>query len=103
MIRICAQFHNGLIQDLSVSGHSGSAEHGQDLICAGISAISFGLCNALDQSRSDADIRIGENSIEIHVNHPDEKTDIILQTGLIQMKTVEESNEKYITVKQMEV
>ncbi|NCB33878.1 MAG: ribosomal-processing cysteine protease Prp [Erysipelotrichia bacterium] len=103
MIHISLSMHEGKIKDLNISGHSGSADKGQDLVCAAVSAIAFGMCNALDQMGSDASIAVKSNSIAVQVNTAEEKTETILETVWIQMKTVYESNQKYIDIKQMEV
>ena len=34
---------------LTVDGHAGYAEHGRDIVCAGVSAISFALLGYLQQ------------------------------------------------------
>ena len=34
-------------QSFTMSGHADFAEHGQDLVCAGASAVSFGAINAI--------------------------------------------------------
>ncbi len=103
MIHISCSMHERQIIDLCISGHSGSAVKGQDLVCAAISAIAFGTCNALDQMGSDAEIAVESNSIAVHVKTADETTEMILKTALIQMKTVQETNQQYIDIKQMEV
>ena len=38
---------SGLIQSFTMSGHADFAEHGQDIVCAGASAVSFGAVNAI--------------------------------------------------------
>ena len=38
---------SGLIQSFTMSGHADFAEHGQDIVCAGVSAVSFGAVNAI--------------------------------------------------------
>ena len=49
MIRI-NYFRAGDEHKLAVMGHAGYAEHGRDIICAGVSAISFALLDYLQHS-----------------------------------------------------
>lgn len=103
MIQIRFTKSNGFITDLKVRGHSGSAEKGKDLICAAVSGITFGLCNALDQLTDVKDIVVKDNEIQIHVDHPNDKIETILNTALIQYKTVEENNQDFIQITNTEV
>ena len=39
----------GMIQSFTMSGHADFANHGQDIVCAGVSAVSFGSINAVHE------------------------------------------------------
>ncbi len=103
MIHISLKLHDEKIQSMQISGHAGYADKGKDLICAAVSAISFGLCNALDQMKSDCNIDLKDNFIEIQVNHDSLETQTILKTALIQFETVEEISSQYIEIQKTEV
>ena len=62
MITVQRTMKQGSTEELSIFGHSGSEEAGRDLICAAVSAIGFGLCNALDQMHAEADIQIKDKN-----------------------------------------
>ncbi len=82
-----------------IFGHAESTPRGQDdLVCAGVSAIVFGILNSLDISENNIDINIEENFIEIKVNFFLEKNQIILETLFNSLKTIEERNEKFIKI-----
>jgi uncharacterized protein YsxB (DUF464 family) len=50
MIRIrVQQDRKGLIQQIKVTGHANFAEHGMDIVCAAVSAVTIGLVNAMEQ------------------------------------------------------
>lgn len=103
MILIRYTEENSCIKSFTVSGHSGSGEKGEDLVCAAVSGIVFGLCNAADILLANrADITIGDNKIEIVIAEPDQQSDPVMRTGLIQCKTIEESQPEYVKIK-MEV
>ncbi|HZK85140.1 MAG TPA: ribosomal-processing cysteine protease Prp [Desulfosporosinus sp.] len=38
----------GLIRAFELSGHAGYADSGQDIVCAGVSALSIAACNGLE-------------------------------------------------------
>ncbi len=88
---------------LEVTGHSGSAEKGKDLICAAVSGIMFGLLNALDELTDVKKLSVKDNLIQIDVDKPSDKSDLLLSAGLIQLKTVWQSNKDFIEIKKLEV
>ncbi len=96
MIKIRVTEKNDHIQKISISGHAGYAEKGKDLVCAAVSGIAFGLCNAVDVMIPDAKIEVKENNIVIMLENLTSETDLIMKTGLIQFQTVEESNKDYV-------
>lgn len=44
---------------LAVEGHAGQAEHGKDIVCAGVSAVSFALLAYLAQCEADIESLTG--------------------------------------------
>lgn len=103
MIKVRVQKSKNLINHIVVKGHAYSDGYGHDLVCAIVSGIMVGLCNALDQLTDVNDIIVDDGYVEINVIHPNEKTDLILETGLIQLKTAEEVNQDYLQIKVTEV
>ncbi len=102
MITVRVTVAEDKITGLYVSGHAGYDVRGKDLVCAAVSGITFGLLNAADELIPSAECRVMDNRIEIVINDPDERSEYVMRTGLIQLKTVEESDQSYIKVK-MEV
>ena len=103
MIHIVAERHNGYYTALTIQGHAESAEYGQDLVCAGVSSIAFGLCNALSDIAGLETIQAENNMISIRSSEPDDLVQVILETGIIQFRTVEMSYADYIDIKITEV
>ena len=98
MIRVNCTVNKGHYTHLDVRGHSGSADRGEDLICAGVSTVLFGLCNALDVIAGIETVRIDHNLITIDILKPDQTTDTIMHTGLIQLQTVEEQYSQFMKI-----
>ncbi len=103
MIKVRMTYKSNMIEELSISGHAGYADKGKDLICAAVSSISIGLCNAIDELNVNADIEIGDNIIKISHIGNDELSQTVLKTAIIQLHTVEEQANKYLEMKKLEV
>lgn len=103
MIRVAVSEKDKKIVSMEISGHAGADVYGHDLVCAIVSGVGTGLCNALDQLAGVEDIVLEEGHIAIHVDKPDERTEMILRTGLIQLETAEEVNKDFIKIKISEV
>lgn len=103
MIKVRMKYKSNMIEEISISGHAGYADKGKDLICAAVSSISIGLCNAIDKLKVTADIEIGDNIIKISNIGVDELSQTVLKTGIIQLQTVEEQANKYLEINKLEV
>ncbi len=106
MIRISVQYQNQSIISIDISGHADSALKGQDLVCASVSSIATGALNAIDQLCPDTcqlsllDQSKARISIKvIQLNHSIVQT--ILQTLLIQLRTLESSHSSFIQIQEV--
>ena len=98
MITITASRNNGKIIDLTVKGHAESAPKGKDLVCAAVSSVLVGGCNALKEPNCFA-IKLNEGDASIVEKSIANKHDYeVLETMMIQFKTIEESSKKFIQV-----
>ena len=98
MIRTAIRKKDGRITGVKVSGHAEMGDEGTDLICAGVSAIMFGICNALDRMDAGCEIHIGDNEITISDKEQNEAAQVVLKTCEIQLKTVEEVYSEFIEI-----
>ncbi|MBR2830620.1 MAG: ribosomal-processing cysteine protease Prp [Solobacterium sp.] len=103
MIHIEVRKHGEAITGLSASGHAEAGNQGEDLICAAVSAILFGLGNAADEMSDLIGFEIAENQFSMYAENPDSTAETILQTGYYQLKTVEESYSDFVEIKTLEV
>lgn len=98
MIKIEATRKDGKIINLTVKGHANSAPKGEDLVCAAVSSVLVGGCNALSQPNCFA-IKLNEGDASIVENkHANEHDYEVLETMIIQFKTIEESSKKFLKV-----
>ena len=86
------------VKSLTVSGHANYDEYGKDIVCAGVSAVVTGGINALETEIKNIEIINKENELGVKVINSNEKIQIILNTILIQLETIEYSYKKYIKI-----
>lgn len=103
MIHINVQIHEGHIVGLNIHGHAQYVTDGLDVVCAGVSSIGFGLCNALDIMYKKAACTIANNIISIKIDEYSDVSDIIMKTAVIQLETIEESYKKNVKISKQEV
>ena len=72
MIYISVLKKNNRIVGKNSHGHADYANHGEDLVCAGVSSIVIGLCNALDVLYPSAKCTVANNIITIKINEPND-------------------------------
>ncbi len=97
MIRITVK-RNEHIESIEVKGHANSNEYGRDLVCAIVSGITTGLANALYEMVGEEHIKLNEGHAEILIQHPTDKSDMILETAIYMYKTAQEVNKDYIKI-----
>ena len=98
MIKITATRNNGKIVNLTVKGHANSAPHGEDLVCAAVSSILVGGCNALKEPNCFA-IKLNEGDASVvELSHANEHDYEVLEVMLVQFKSVEETSKKFLKV-----
>ncbi|WP_141433633.1 ribosomal-processing cysteine protease Prp [Bacillus sp. 03113] len=104
MIRISINRNEtGHIQSFTVSGHAMYGKHGEDIVCAGVSAVSFGAVNAImSLTGIKPGIQQGENGFlqcEMPEALPDEtqeKVQLLLEGMIVQLQTIEQDYGKFI-------
>ncbi len=107
MIKVNVFRQNKAIQAFEISGHANSGPYGYDLVCAGVSAVSFGAVNAVIQLCK-ADLKIDQHGdggylyIEIpsYLEAEEEKqVQLIFEAMLISLQTIEREYKKFIHIK----
>ena len=98
MIKVTVIKAEQKIQSIVVKGHSNSAPKGEDLICAGVSSIVIGGANAIAHPECFT-FKTDEGYFEIvELKTANEHDYNVLETMLIQLKTIEETYPKFIQV-----
>ena len=105
MIKVEVVRKNQFIQEITISGHADSGPKGYDLVCAAVSSIATGALNALNQlASSDVQLELTEYPdamIKIKVLQNTSDLELLLNMLIIQLKTVQENQQKYIHIKEV--
>lgn len=102
MIRVIVSYREGKIVSIVASGHAEFADHGKDLVCAGVSSIITGSANALYEMCSLEDMVISNKQCVLNSDGSD-KALHILETTYYQLKTMEDRYSKFIHIQTQEV
>ena len=101
MIKVLINYEEYKFKSLEVKGHANSGPYGQDLVCAAVSAILTGGANNLENKKS-FDIKLLEGEALIKaVDTVSSHDEIVLETIITSLKTVEESYGKFIQIKNL--
>ena len=100
MIKVSYESDKERYSYLKVEGHAEFADAGQDLICAAVSSIIYGLMNALDEYEEEVEIRDNEDDIEIRISGDHQTVQDYLRLVMIQLKTIEYSYGDFIKIKE---
>lgn len=98
----------------NISGHANYASHGEDIVCSAVSVLSYTALNALIEicglNKNEIIYTIDESSGYLDVILPEiipklilDKTEIVLKTLELGIKSVIESYPKYVTLEYREV
>ena len=96
---------SGSIQSFTISGHAGFAAHGSDIVCAGVSAVSFGAVNSIiSLTGITPDIDQGADGF-LRCDFPDnlpeetqEKVQLLLEGMVVSLQTMERDYGKHIKI-----
>lgn len=106
MIQVMVKRTDGNITSFVISGHANSGPYGYDLVCAAVSAVSFGSVNAaLKIGKADLQIEQAEDGgylkVEIPPNIPNEnkeKIQLIFEAMIVSLETIEREYKQFINV-----
>jgi len=94
------------IAAFAVEGHAKFAKPGKDIVCAGVSAISVGTVNAIEQLTGlelPASMKNGWLQSEIPAQEDasvNEKVQLLLESMIVMLSTIAESYGKYVEVRE---
>ncbi|GGA85873.1 ribosomal-processing cysteine protease Prp [Ornithinibacillus halotolerans] len=106
MIKVTIYRDNNQIKSFELSGHAESGPYGYDLVCAGVSAVSFGAVNAvLKLTEVDLDIEQGAEGGYLRVTIPAsvqpelmETVQLLFEGMIVSLETIERDYNQFITI-----
>jgi len=101
MIKVLIKQEEKKFVSLEVKGHANSAPYGEDLVCSAVSAVLTGGLNNLDNPK-DFDIKLDEGNAYVKAKDSISSHDeIVMETIITSLKTIEESYGKFIQIKNL--
>jgi len=109
MIKVHIQrTEEGKIKSFTLSGHANFAKRGQDIVCAGVSAVSFGVVNSIIAlTNVNPLIKQGENGGYLRCELPtiedtlvEEKVQLLLEGMIVSLQTIEKEYGQYVQIVQ---
>lgn len=99
---------NQAIHAFRVSGHANYAKHGEDIVCSAVSVVTVGTVNAIEKLLGVelvCRMKDGFLSADIPVQLIDESSEqsvqLLLESMLVMLESVQESYAKYISIEQL--
>ena len=92
---------NDRINGFSISGHSGYAEAGSDIVCAAVtSALRLTECTINDVYHADAAVSVDDRTakITLSLRSPDRDCERVLEGFLLYMRELSKENPNHLTV-----
>jgi uncharacterized protein len=93
------------ISSFRVTGHAGYAASGQDIVCAGVSAVTVGTVNAVEALLSvelPAEMKDGWLSARIPANLPgdvQQQVQLLLESMMVMLESIQDSYGSYIQIR----
>lgn len=96
------------ITGFDMTGHANFGEYGQDIVCAGVSAVSFGSVNSVEaltgiklsiQSAGDGDLHV--QVPDITDRQKSEQVQLLLEAMLVSLGTIRASYGKYLKMNEI--
>lgn len=107
MITMHVHRKEGYIIAIELNGHANSGPYGYDLVCAGVSAVTFGAVNAIEViTKVSLDIAQGEDDGYLKVKCPIdqeqketfERIQLLLEGMLVALRTIEATYGEHIKI-----
>lgn len=98
-IRIFSQA-DGKISGFSVTGHSGTAERGQDIVCAGVSSLTqTALLGIMEYLHREVDYDIASGKLTMRLQSaPDDLTEAIMQSMLLGLMEIQKLSPEAVRI-----
>lgn len=103
MTKVSIEYKDKQFVGMTIKGHAGAGVYGHDLVCAATSAVTFGALNAIEDIDADFDYEIDQEDGYVKLTpkgHVSEHDLVVLETLILQLKTIEASYPEAIQIKE---
>ena len=101
MVKVEIQYKGKGLAHIHIKGHANTAPYGQDLVCAAVSAITFGAMNAIENIDEDFEYEIEEGDVKLMTKGAiSEHDETVLETLILELKTIQASYPEAISIKE---
>lgn len=93
---------DGKVSGYQVEGHSGTAAHGEDIVCAGVSALAqTALLGIGEYLHREVSYKVASGKLMMYLKDaPDTETEAVLQTMLLGIRAIERTHPEAVCVKE---
>jgi len=105
-IRIERSSEDRLITACYVDGHAGYADHGKDIVCAGVSAVTIGTVNAVEALLG-LELPYRAESGLLHFTVPSlegpirDKVQLLLESMIVMLNSIRESYSSFVSIQEI--
>ena len=108
MIKVNFEKSLGKLVSFQVSGHAGFDEYNRDIVCSAVSVLTYAIINGITEVvkiSADYEVRDGFSTLSLNKQSLEdiEKCQVLMETMLLGIKSMEIQYGKYITLKMEEV
>ncbi len=97
MTKICFIQKNGRNVGFVISGHTGKAEYGKDILCSAISASSQMAVLAITEvAMEKADVKMKDGFLSLMLSKPTKQTDLVLTSLQKTLEAICANEKKYV-------
>ncbi len=104
MIAVTIYRQQSVCVGFQCKGHAGFADHGEDIVCAGVTtAVQMTINGITEVVGCAADVNVLENEITCRVTNPQGAVSVLLDSFILQIELLQEDYETHIEMMNLEV
>lgn len=85
--------------EIKVRGHAGYAPHGQDIVCAGVTALTQTLVESLKTlTGNEIKYDMSPGRVDIEIENPDEDAQLLMDSFLVGIEMIADEFPEYVRV-----
>lgn len=99
MIKVVIKYVNDSLISLVIKGHAYSGEPGHDLVCAGVSAVTIGALNSLEEVETAFTVKVEDGHVAVFpLYRVSDYNTVVLKVLITSLKTIAETYGMYIKI-----